>query len=81
MVVDAASLDGLPSLPAPVVPGTVVVPRAVGVPVTVQTIDVPGATVAGVAGVQFAIKPAGNTPTLQDADVAAIAGAPAFEHA
>ena len=68
--VDALLFEALPSLPAPVVPATVVVPDAVGVPVTVQTIDAPGATETGGVGAHDVTSPAGNGPTKHVAPVA-----------
>ena len=68
--VDALLFEGLPSLDAPVVPATGVVPVAVGVPVTVQTIDAPGATDAGGVGEHDATRPAGSAPTEHVALVA-----------
>ena len=68
--VDAVLFAALPSLLAPVVPGTAVVPLAVGVPVTEQTIDAPGETVAGGVGEHVAARPGGNVPTVQVAPVA-----------
>lgn len=68
------------SLTAPVVPFSVDVPVAVGVPETVHEIDAPGATVAGGAGVQFDVKPAGSPAMAHDALVAATAGDVAFVH-
>lgn len=53
-------------------------PVAVGVPETVQTIEAPGATVAGVVGEQVDVRPAGKPETLQRTFVAAIDGALAF---
>jgi hypothetical protein len=52
------------------VPGTVVLPFAVGVPETVQTMLAPAATVAGVLGEQLAVSPGGRMPTEHVAAVA-----------
>jgi uncharacterized membrane protein YdfJ with MMPL/SSD domain len=68
------------SLLAPVVPLTVEAAGVVGVPVTVQRICAPGATVAGGTGVHDAVSPAGRPATAQVAAVADIAGAAAFLH-
>ena len=74
MTIEAVLFDGLPSLVAPVAPGTVVLPFAVGVPETVQTMLAPGATVVGVDGEQLAERPGGKALTAQDAAIA-LAGA------
>lgn len=71
----AVLLAALPSLVAPVVPLAVNDPAAVGVPVTEHEMVAPGATVAGGAGMQFALRPAGRPLIAQAALVAAIAGA------
>ena len=76
----AVLFAGLPSLVAPVVPGTDVAPVAVGVPVTEQTIDAPGASDAGGAGAHDVTKPAGNAPTEQVAAVALNADALELVH-
>lgn len=60
------------SLEAPVVPLTGLVPDVVGVPVTVQTMLAPAATVAGGVGVHDVLNPAGSPLTEQAADVALI---------
>ena len=68
--VEATLLAGLPSLPAPVVPVTVVVPVAVGVPETVQLMALPGATDVGGVGEHVDVSPGGSAPTEQLAAVA-----------
>ena len=61
----------LMSLMAPVVAVKVVEPGAAGVPLTVQLMLAPGATVAGVDGVQVPMATPGGKPlTEQDAAVA-----------
>jgi hypothetical protein len=77
---EAVLFDGLPSLVAPVVPGTVVLPFAVGVPETVHRMVAPAATVAGVLGEQLAVRPGGNTPTEQVAAVALKVAVAEFVH-
>jgi hypothetical protein len=77
---DAVLFDGLPSFVAPVMPGTVVLPSAVGVPVTVQTMLAPAATVAGVDGEQLAVRPAGRAPTEHVAAVALSVADAEFVH-
>lgn len=69
----------LPSLPAPVVPVSVLDPTVVGVPETVQVIDAPGATVTGGVGAHDVVSPAGNPATVHVAAVAASNGAAPFE--
>jgi hypothetical protein len=61
----------LTSLPAPVVTLTAELPTAVGVPLTVQVMTPPMATVAGVAGEHTLVRPAGRPATAQLALVAA----------
>lgn len=68
------------SFVAPVVPVSVTVPTTVGVPVTEQLIDAPGATVVGGVGVQVVVSPAGRPAIAHVALVAAIAGAAALVH-
>ena len=70
----------LPSLVAPVVPLTVLVATAVGVPYTVHVIEAPAATAAGGDGTHDVVRPAGKPLTAHDAAVAPSAGAAAFEH-
>lgn len=72
-------LARLGSFVAPVVPVTVTLPTVVGVPDTVQVMAAPGATVAGGAGEQTVVNPAGKPLTAHEALVAAIAGAAALE--
>jgi hypothetical protein len=77
----AVLLPRLTSLVAPVVPLSVALPTAVGVPDTVHVIAAPGATdAAGTDGAQTVLKPAGRPATAQLAAVAAIAGAAALLH-
>lgn len=76
----AVLLPRLPSLTAPVVPFSVDVPVAVGVPDTVHVIDAPGATVAGGVGEQLDVSPVGRPEIAHEALVAAIAGEFAFVH-
>lgn len=66
------------SLVAPVVPVTVTVPVAVGVPETVHEIVPDGATFVGGVGVQDVVKPAGRPDTAHVAFVAVTDGAAAF---
>lgn len=75
----AELLAALSSFVAPVVPLSVELPAAVGVPETVQSIEAPAATVVGVEGAHDAVKPAGSPLIAHDAAVAATAGALAFE--
>lgn len=71
----------LRSLVALVVPVTVTVPAAVGVPETVHVIAEPGVTIAaGDVGEQTLDNPAGNPLMAQVAAVASIYGAAALEH-
>jgi hypothetical protein len=74
----AVLLRLLESLPAPVVPLTLETAGVVGVPVTVQSICAPGATVEGGTGEHDVERPEGNPETEQLAAVAATAGAAAF---
>jgi hypothetical protein len=76
----AELLTGLLSLLAPVVPVTVTLPNTIGVPLTLQVIVAPGATVVGGVGEHDAVRPAGSPLSAHDAFVAATAGAAAFEH-
>lgn len=69
-VVVAVSLAGLLSLPAPVVPVSVLDPVLTGVPATVQVILAPAATVAGGVGEQVVLRPAGRPLIAHDAFVA-----------
>lgn len=69
-VVVAVSLAGLLSLPAPVVPVSVLDPVLTGVPATVQVILAPAATVAGGVGEQVVLRPAGRPLIVHDAFVA-----------
>jgi hypothetical protein len=64
------------SLVAPVVPVSVTVPTAVGVPATVHVITPPGASgeLVGTVGTQVDVKPGGRPATAQVAAVAATAG-------
>ena len=65
----------LVSLVAPVVPVRVLVPLAVGVPDTVQVIEVFGATLIGCGpGAHDTVRPAGRPPTAHVAAVAVISG-------
>jgi hypothetical protein len=63
----------LPSLAAPVVSVSVELPTAVGMPVTVQVITAPTATVAavGTVGLQTGVKPAGKPVMAQVAPMLA----------
>jgi hypothetical protein len=71
----------LVSFEAPVVTVTMLEPLAVGVPVTVQEMLVPAATVAGGAGVQVpTLTPGGRPATEQLAFVAAAVAAALFVH-
>ena len=75
MVVVAVLLAVVLSLVAPVVPVTVELPMAVGVPETGHVIVPPGATDAGGTGVQApAVTPAGRPATEQLAAVAVMKG-------
>jgi hypothetical protein len=74
----AVLLATMGSFVAPVVPLTVETAGVVGVPVTVQRICAPGATVAGGTGAHDVVKPAGRPATAQVAAVAEMAGAAAF---
>jgi hypothetical protein len=70
----------LRSLVAPVVPVTVTVPAAVGVPETVHVIVEPGVTIAaGDVGEQTLDKPAGSPLMAHVAAVASMYGTAAFE--
>lgn len=77
---DAVLFAVFGSLLALVVPDTVAVPTAVGVPLTVQVIAAPGAMVAGGTGEHVVVRPAGRPLTAQVAAVAATAGAAALVH-
>jgi hypothetical protein len=66
----AVLLDAIASLLAPVVPVTVLVPVAVGVPETVHVIAAPAATVVGGAGAHDDDNPVGNPVMAQVACVA-----------
>jgi hypothetical protein len=66
------------SLVAPVEPLSVETAGVVGVPLTVQRICAPGATVAGGTGEHDVVRPAGSPVTAQLAAVAETAGAAAF---
>jgi hypothetical protein len=69
-------------LMAPVVPDSVELLTAVGVPETVHVIAAPAASEdTGTVGTHTVVKPAGSPPSAQVAFVAAIAGAAAFVHA
>lgn len=78
--VDAVLLPTLTSLDAPVVPLTVLVPAAVGVPVTVQAMLAPMATVVGGVGVHVDVRPAGSPATEQVALVALSGALDEFVH-
>ena len=80
IAVEAVLLNAKPSLSAPVVPFTVALPVAVGIPVTVHVIVPSGFTVAGGVGVHDVLRPAGRPETAHVAFVAATKGAAAFEH-
>ena len=80
IVVVAVLLAELPSLVAPVVPGSVELPSADGVPETVQVMLAPGATAVGGVGAHEVVRPAGKPETAQVAAVAPSTGAAAFEH-
>jgi hypothetical protein len=75
----AVLLDVFGSFDAPVVPVTVELEGAVGVPETVHVIVAPGATLVGGVGEHDVVRPAGRPVTAQLAAVAAIAGDAAFE--
>ena len=79
---DAAAVlfAGAPSLVAPVLPMSVLEPTVVGVPVTVQVMAAPGATLTGGVGEQEVVRPAGKPVTAHVADVAVTSGAPPFVH-
>ena len=73
-VVVAVLLAAFPSLVAPVVPVSVDEPGTVGVPETVQVITPPAATLAGGAGEQDVVRPAGRPEIEQVAAAAVSAG-------
>ena len=76
----AVLLARFSSLLALVVPLSVALPTAVGVPDTVQVIVALGASdAAGTVGEQTVVRPAGKPLTAQVALVAAMDGAAAFE--
>jgi hypothetical protein len=75
----AVLFKALPSFVAPVVPVTVELPGAVGMPVTVHEIDAPGATLVGGDGTHANERPDGRPLTAQVAAVAATAGDAALE--
>jgi hypothetical protein len=77
----AVLLAAVTSLEAPVVPFSVTVPMAVGVPATVHVITPPGASgeLVGTVGAQVVVRPAGRPVTPQMAALADTAGAGALE--
>ena len=76
----AVLLAAFASLVAPVVPLSVAVPVAVGVPDTVQVMELPGATLVGGTGEHDVVRPAGKPATAQLADAAVKNGELPFEH-
>ena len=74
----AVLLAALPSLLALVVPDSVLVPTAVGVPEIVQVILAPATTLVGGVGEHDVLRPGGRPETAQVADAAVSAGARAL---
>lgn len=76
----AELLPEFESFVAPVVPETLTVPVAVGVPETVQVMTPDGATLVGGVGEQLVVKPAGRPATAHVAAAAVTEGEAPFVH-